>query len=43
MIGHALFNSDQAMLPSVTKGNLSNIVRVNNIPVMLQVGEERQK
>ena len=38
MIGHGLFGERHGLKPSVMKGNVAKVTRVNGVPAIVQVG-----
>ena len=39
MIGHGLFEERHELKPSLMKGNVAKVTRVNGVPAIIQVGE----
>ena len=39
MIGHGLFGERHGLKPSIMKGNVAKMTRVNGVPTIIQVGE----
>ena len=39
MIGHGLFEERHELKPSLMKGNVAKVTRVNGVPAIIQVGK----